>query len=145
LSPIDHLVKDRLRVRAYLRTMDDMLLFGDDRETVAGWARAVEERAWRLRLRLHPWEVRPTRAGVSFLGFRILPHEVRVRRSSVKRAERLLARAHATGDPRFPDRLRAVFAHWEHGDTFRLRTEVLRKLGLLADPEVLEPVREEKP
>jgi hypothetical protein len=56
----------------------------------------------------------------------------------VKRAERLLTRAHATGDPRFAERLRAVFAHWEHGDTFRLRTDVLRELGLLAEPAAEE-------
>ena len=73
----------------------DMLVFGDDRTTVEGWAKQLEVQASRLRLRLHPWEVRPTRAGVSFPGFRILPTEVRVRRSSVKPAERRLSRKRA--------------------------------------------------
>jgi retron-type reverse transcriptase len=135
LSPVDHLVKDRLRVRAYLRYMDDMLVFGDEASVVRSWAERIEERADRLRLRLHPWEVRPTRSGVNFLGFRILPTEVRVRRSSVRRAQRMLRRAVETKEASLPARLRAVFAHWEHADTYRLRTKVLSELGLLAGAE----------
>ncbi len=126
-------------MRPYLRYMDDMLLFANERQELTGWARAVEEQAWKLRLRLHAWEVRPTREGVNFLGFRILPNEVRVRRSSVNRARLNLKRAHEHDDPRFAERLRAVFAHWAHGDTFRLRTAVLRELGLLASAEMEPP------
>jgi RNA-directed DNA polymerase len=139
LSPIDHLVKDRLQARGYLRYMDDMLVFGDDPSVVRRWAEAIEARALALRLRLHPWEVRPTRSGVNVLGFRILPTEVRIRRSSVARAERLLARAAATGDLRFGERLRAVFAHWSHADSYRLRTNLLERLNLLAGPAGQEP------
>ena len=133
LSPLDHRAKDRLRIRPYLRYMDDMLVFGNDRAEVAAHARDLEERAARLRLRLPPWQVQPTRAGVSFLGFRILPDELRVRRSSVARAERRLAERLRRGPPdAFAASLRAVFAHWAHGDTHRLRTRLLRRLGLLA-------------
>jgi hypothetical protein len=92
LSPVDHRVKDRLRVRPYLRYMDDMLLFGDDRAALHGLARAVEDACHRQRLRLHPWEVMPTREGVTFLGYRMLPGQMRVRRSSVARAEARLTR-----------------------------------------------------
>ncbi len=143
LSPMDHRAKDRLRIRPYLRYMDDMLLFANDREELAGWARSLEEQAWKLHLRLHPWEVRPTREGVNFLGFRILPTEVRVRRTSVNRARANLKRAREANDTRFPDRLRAVFAHWAHGDTFRLRTQVLRDLGLLASAYEIHPIETE--
>lgn len=133
LSPLDHRARDRLRIRPYLRYMDDMLVFGHQQAEVAAHALDLEERAARLRLRLHPWQVRPTRAGVSFLGFRILPHELRVRRSSVARAERRLAEQLREGDSdAFTQSLRAVFAHWAHGDTHRLRTRLLRRLGLLA-------------
>ena len=68
LDPIDHLVKDRLRHRAYLRYMDDMLRFHDDRAALQRLGRTLEEACWSLRLRLHPWEVRPTHGGVSFVG-----------------------------------------------------------------------------
>ena len=90
-----------------------------------------------VRLRLHPWQVRRTREGVPWLGFRILPHELRVKRTSVNRAKarlaRLSAEARHNGDPEtFLRSLRATFAHWKHGTTWRLRAQVLRELGWLA-------------
>ena len=137
LSPVDHRLKDRLRVRAYLRYMDDMLVFGDERAEVEAHARAVEEACQRQRLRVHPWHVQPTRAGVTFLGYRVLPDTVRVRRTSVARAERRLAElADAVAAGRAPREaltrsLRATFAHWKHADSWRLRTRTLRRLSLL--------------
>lgn len=141
LSPVDHLARDRLGVRPYLRYMDDMLLFGESRQHVEAAARQIEQRCWALRLRLHPWQVAPTRAGVAFVGFRILPNEIRVRRSTVRRAEaRLRERLDAARrDPRcwpmFFDSLRATFAHWAHADSWRLRSRTLARLGLAAEEE----------
>ncbi len=150
LSPVDHRAKDRLRVRAYLRTMDDLLLFDDDRARLTDLGHALEEACHRQRLRLHPWQVVPARAGVRWLGFRILPGETRVVRSSVVRAKARLARlvAAAREEPaRWPEvtaSLRATFAHWAHGDTWRLRTATLRELGLHVDAPPPEP-REAEP
>jgi hypothetical protein len=54
--------------------------------------------------RLHPWQVVPTRAGIGRLGFRILPGQMRVKRTSVvrarKRLQRLLAGSRARNKPR---------------------------------------------
>jgi hypothetical protein len=141
LSPVDHRAKDRLRLRPYLRYMDDMLLFGDDRECLHDVGNVIEEACARLRLRLHAWQVVPTRAGVGFLGFRVLPEIVRVKRSSVARAQkRLRERLEAArGSPEamagFLASLRSTFAHWEHADSWRLREKTLRDLGLLAGAE----------
>jgi RNA-directed DNA polymerase len=141
LSPVDHRAKDRLRLRPYLRYMDDMLLFGDDRERLHDAGHAIEEACARLRLRLHPWQVIPTRAGVGFLGFRVLPEAVRVKRSSVARAQKRLRErlAAAQGSPEamagLLASLRSTFAHWEHADSWRLREKTLRDLGLLAGAE----------
>jgi hypothetical protein len=140
LDPVDHLVKDRLRVRPYLRYMDDLLLFADDRAALADLARRVEEACWSLRLRLHPWEVRPTASGVGFVGYRVGPEQVRVRRSTVARAEGRLARqladvARGRLDPSAVwDGLRSTFAHGSWADSFRLKERFLRRLGLLWPP-----------
>lgn len=139
LDPVDHLVKDALRLRGYLRYMDDMLLFHDDRATLERIARRVEARCLELRLRLHPWQVQPTRAGVGFVGFRFTPHQARVRRSGVARAERRLAglvagmREGRVTPERYAASLRATFAHWAHADTWRLRARTLRRIGMHPD------------
>lgn len=137
LDRVDHTLKDQLRVRPYLRYLDDFLVFGTSRAEVEARGRALEEACWRLRLRLHPWEARPTHAGVGFVGYRVTRDQVRVRRSTVARAERRLE--HLVGEVRAgqadPDELyaslRATFAHWDHADSWRLKGRLLRRLALL--------------
>lgn len=137
LDPVDHLVKDQLRLRGYLRYMDDMLLLHDDREVLAELVARVEAACNGLRLRLHPWSVQPTRGGVGFVGFNIKPDHVRIRRTSVTRAIRRLRfhLRHVGGmeDEGFRASLRATFAHWSHADSWRLRNNVLRELGVNAE------------
>jgi retron-type reverse transcriptase len=136
LDPIDHLVKDRLRHRAYLRYMDDMLLFDDDRARLEALGHRLEAACFDLRLRLHRWCVMPTAPGVGFVGYRLLPRIVRVKRSSVGRAERRLrGMLRHDGDPRrVMASLRSSMAHWAHADGWRLTERVLRRLGLLYIP-----------
>jgi len=141
LSPVDYRATDRLGVHAYLRYMDDMMLFSNDREQLTDWGHALEEACWRNRLRLHSWRVVPARQGITWLGFRILPGQVRVKRTSVtrarKRLQRLLAEAATSPDgwERFLASLRSTFAHWDHADSWRLREQTLRELGLLQGEE----------
>jgi hypothetical protein len=140
LDPVDHLVKDQLRHRAWLRYMDDMLLFHDDRAALVEVARRVEDACHALRLRLHPWCPQPTASGVGIVGFRVMRDHVRVRRSSVARAMRRLRWRMRGGEdlrtPAFRESLRAVFAHWEHADSWRLRERALHELGLHVDDDI---------
>jgi len=147
LSPVDHRAKDRLRIRPYLRYMDDLLLFDDDASRLRDFGFALEDACHRQRLRLHPWQVVPTRAGVRWLGLRIMPTELRLVRSSVNRARRRLreklaaARAEPALWPSFMACLRSTFAHWAHADSYRLREATLRDLGLLyPDAPPCEPL-----
>lgn len=137
LSPVDHRAKDRLRIRPYLRYMDDMLLFSDDKEQLRAWGHQLEEACWKQRLRLHPWQVRPCKGGVGWLGFRLFPGLVRVKSVAVKRALHRLEslKEQASSSPeaqaRFWASLQATLAHFKHADSWRLRTQVLRRLGVL--------------
>ncbi|MEZ4558465.1 MAG: RNA-directed DNA polymerase [Caldilineaceae bacterium] len=69
MNEFDHFVTRELGCRAYLRYVDDFLLFGDDK-TLWRWRDAVIARLAELRLTLHerPAQVRPTSEGVRFLG-----------------------------------------------------------------------------
>lgn len=148
MNPLDQLATSRRRVPAYLRYMDDLLLFDDDQRRLTEHCAAVEARCAELRLRLHPWEVRPTAAGLSFLGFRFAPDgTVRVKKQTVRRARAWLQRLKHDYDqccavygPRGEltlaarDRLlrstRASLAHFAHADSRRLSIQLLRELGL---------------
>jgi hypothetical protein len=81
LNPFDHFVKRELRCRAYLRFVDDLLLFSDDKEQLWRWLSALTARLARYRLTIHPQaQPRPVTKGVSFLGFRVFPGHRRLKR-----------------------------------------------------------------
>ena len=94
LGPLDHYVKETLRVPGYARYMDDVLVFGPDRRTVRAWLEEIERFAGeRLRLVLKPEAtvLAPVTEGVPFLGFRIFPGVVRLDGHRVRRLRRKLA------------------------------------------------------
>jgi hypothetical protein len=68
---------------------------------------------------------------VSFLGWRVFPERLRLVRSNVVRWRRRLkamSKAYRAGKIRLNDvtvRVRAWIAHAEHGDTWKLRTQIL--------------------
>ncbi len=73
LDPIDHFVKEQLRVPGYVRYADDLVLFADDKKFLWECHAALVEQLEKMRLRLHPDKtyVRPCRLDLKFLGFRL--------------------------------------------------------------------------
>jgi RNA-directed DNA polymerase len=134
LNPLDHFVKHELRVRGYLRYLDDFLLFGDDRAELRALGRAVKVKLAELRLRMHPdkYRLRPTRLGVDFVGFVVFADgRVRVRRASVRRFERRYRRRrweverHGADAEALTASVRSWVAHARHAKSLDLRRAVL--------------------
>jgi hypothetical protein len=127
-----------LRHGAYVRYADDWLLFHDDKATLHQWRGQITERLAELRLVLHDRKTQlyPVETGIPFLGFRLFPTHRRLKRPNVirfKRRMRRLFRQFADGHvPR--DRIHASVngwvAHAKHGNTYRLRAQLLR--GIVA-------------
>ncbi|RRJ96708.1 RNA-dependent DNA polymerase [Opitutaceae bacterium TAV4] len=95
LHPLDLFVKQTLRVKGYVRYVDDFLLFGDDRAALKAHGQRVREFVRTLRLRVHPDKFRLSRTeqGVDFVGFVAFPDgRIRVRDSNVRRFTRRLRR-----------------------------------------------------
>ena len=71
LDGIDHYIKERLRIRHYLRYMDDMLIVGNDRSELEQIWKDVDKRLQGIGFELHPTKTRiiPIRDGIMFLGF----------------------------------------------------------------------------
>lgn len=143
LSPLDHHVKGALRVPGYVRYMDDLLLFGDDKRDLRAWAAAVGRFA-RERLLLAVKDeatvLAPTSEGVAFLGFRVFPGCVRLggraRRRLVRAAREAVAVSGAGSDGGEGGdgggralALGSAFAHAAHADTLALRRSLVQDPG----------------
>jgi len=86
LAAVDRLTKEELRVPGYVRYMDDMALWGEQ-EMLKSARRTLEAYLHdQLGLELKPgWHLQPTRLGMDFLGYRVLPNGSRLNRGSRRR------------------------------------------------------------
>jgi len=133
LNSLDQFVRRTLRCRAYLRYVDDFLLFADEKTTLHTWRVAVIERLADLRLTLHERraQVYPVVEGIPFLGFRVFPDHRRLRSDrghAARRRMQALARRCMAGKAdveRLTAAVRGWVAHVAHGDTWGLRRRVL--------------------
>lgn len=81
LDDLDHEIKQTLRVRPYLRYVDDMVVLDDDKRRLGDIRMAVRERLAADRLRLHPSKAHVTRTtdGLNLLGYVVYPRRRRLR------------------------------------------------------------------
>ncbi len=133
LNSLDHFIKRDLKCPAYLRYVDDSLLFSDDVQTLLDWRKEIIQKTAELRVTLHEAsaQVFPVATGMPFLGFRIYPDHRRLKRRKIihfRRKLRRLADGYASGEIPF-ERLDASVRGWvnhvRYGDTWGLRRAML--------------------
>ncbi len=133
LNVLDQHVKRHLRCQAYLRYVDDFLIFSKSKRQLWAWKDAVRECLADLRLTMHERSstVYPVINGIPFLGFHVYPTHRRLkRRNGVAFARRYRkCRAAAARGALSPDeldrRIQGWIAHAAHGDTYGLRRALL--------------------
>ncbi len=124
LNRFDHFVKRELRCPAFLRYVDDFLLFADDKPTLWQWKQAIVARLAGLRLTIHPaGQPRPVAEGIPFLGFVVFPYRRRLKRRKGLHYRRKLRQLLA--DRRPPAEVIASVQGWvnhvRYGNTVGLR------------------------
>ena len=90
LSSADHFVLEKLHT-PYLRYMDDMLLFGDNKQQLQynlyKFEKFITEK---LNLELKTFQISRTKNGVPFLGYRLFANHILLNKASKKRFRRKL-------------------------------------------------------
>ena len=132
LNPFDHFVKRELGCKAYLRYVDDFVLFSQDKDSLWRWKQSIQQRLARLRLEIHAGaHPRPVREGIPFLGFVVYPQRRRLKRRKgiyYRRKLRFLLRAYQNGEvplEQVTASLQGWVEHVRHGNTTGLRKAVL--------------------
>lgn len=88
LHQADNYAKRNLKIRNYVRYMDDILFFHHDKAQLHEWKKAMTKFLYEeLYLTINPRKVRiyPASQGVSFVGYAIYHNHLKLRGSSVKR------------------------------------------------------------
>lgn len=128
LGELDHYLKDRLRVKGYLRYMDDFLLFADEKSALHEWLASVRIFLQdRLCLELKEETLMPVSRGIPFLGFRVFPGLIRLNAKKwirFKRTVKRLEKEYGEGrvdEEELAARLTGMIGHVVHADTLEAR------------------------
>lgn len=137
LNPLDHFVKEKLKARFYLRYVDDFLIFSNSKSDLAFYRKEINHFLnEKLLLILHPskQEIFPVFCGLDFVGYRILPDRIKVRKENVyrfkRRSKRRLEKVNqgkmSWSD--FKTGIQSWIAHSSHADSYALRTSVFNDI-----------------
>jgi len=137
LNEMDYFIKFNLRIRYYLRYMDDFLIFSNEKAELS----EIKEKIRRflndrLELRLHgeKSQIYSTSGGIKFLGFRLFfeyrrisSENLRRFRKRIKNFEYLFDNKQVT-TPAVKDSVRCWVAHSKYANTIMLRKDILNQL-----------------
>ena len=94
LDALDQYCKRTLRIHFYIRYMDDVIILSDSKAQLHEWKSLINDFLERkLRLSLNQKTcIRPVSQGIEFVGYRIWPHYVTIRKSTTLQMRRNLRR-----------------------------------------------------
>ena len=142
LNELDQYVKRVLKCRAYIRYVDDMLIFADEKAQLHQWRADIIKYLQTLRLTIHEESAqpRPSHIGVSFLGFQVFPDHRRLKPANgyafQRRLKSMLSSLQREDMSRkdFSNRFLSWVNHANTGDTWNLRKSIFTKYGIYRGP-----------
>lgn len=129
LNELDKYVKDKLKIKYYIRYMDDFVILHESKQCMHEAKEKIRLFLASMRLTLHPKKanVFPITLGIDFLGYRIFRTHRLVRKSTVKRFQKNIKkklRKYDYGIINF-DKLMESFNSWEaymnHANSYLLK------------------------
>jgi retron-type reverse transcriptase len=133
LNELDQYAKRVLKCRAYIRYVDDVVIFADEKEHLNRWRLEIVEYLQTLRLTIHEESAqpRPSHTGVSFLGFQVFPDHRRLKPANGYAFQRRLKNMISLyKDGRLSQKdlttgVQGWINHVRYGDTWGLRRAIL--------------------
>ena len=120
LNPLDHFIKEQLKVKGYLRYMDDFVLFSNSKDELKQWQQQLDElvvNKLQCQLKNKACWLNRSNAGLSFLGMRIfsgmLRHCHANRNRSLKKLDHRI-KAFEKGDiseQQMADSIQCIWSH----------------------------------
>lgn len=138
LNPVDQFIKRVIHCPGYIRYVDDMLLFSDNKEELASWKTVIEQHLFDYHLYIHTGSAqpRPVKNGIPFLGFHVYPDHRRLKRNKKIIARRRFKRmmiSYKKGEisqSKVKEKVIAWLNHASYGDTWNLRQDLMENIHI---------------
>ncbi len=137
LSELDYFVKHELKVKCYIRYVDDFVLLDRTQKKLEECKEQISSFLEGLRLELHPdkSKVYPFHKGVTFLGFKVFYHHRLLKKSNIRKMEQRMREfksALENNEISHEDIVRS-FESWlgyaKQGNTYGLRKRMAGKMN----------------
>lgn len=141
LNPLDRFIKETLRIKSYVRYMDDFVLWHSDKNRLCRTACEIESFLGEtLCLKVKPdWKLNRTCCGVNFLGYRLLPGRLKLTHRSKKRFQQKFRKYEANfiegvwTEQELQAHMLPLLDFVIRADTLGLRCKELQREGRLPD------------
>lgn len=146
LNPLDHWIKETLGIPGYVRYMDDVVLFDQDKKKLHNVRTDMEhflQDSLAIRLKANATFLHPTWQGIPFLGFRVFPGLLKLQREAWRRfchkirKRRIQLASREIELPEFVCSVESLIGHIKQGNTWNLRKYFLEKYCLDFENRVL--------
>jgi len=133
LNELDQFVKNKLKVRFYIRYVDDFIILHNKVEQLEEWKGKIDTfLKEKLRVELHPQKSRiiKLKNGIDFVGFRHYRHYKLLRKRNIKKVK-MKVRLFGVGlidREKLFEGLQGWNAYAKWADSYGLRKEVVRKV-----------------
>ncbi len=134
LNIFDHFVKEELKVKEYIRYMDDFVVFSEDKEVLKAIKNKVRD-FLSTELKLTPKEsatyINSSTNGLGFLGKRVFPGTIRIKRENLKRSMANLKKRcfefenNAISELRFTQSIASITEYLSEGNTYKFRNTLI--------------------
>lgn len=140
LNELDHYLKEKIECRFYIRYMDDLVIFDNDKHKLRQIKKVIREYLGMLKLEMHEnkSQIYPARKGVNFLGYKIYPSHRLVLSQNIIRLKRRIKRYFDfLGEGLIvSDKIICSMQSWlgyaTHADSYNLRRRLLREFNFQA-------------
>lgn len=125
-NEFDQIIKRELRIKRYVRYMDDMLMVFSSRAEAVYYLGAIDRLVRSYGFSFSGWSIQPAYRGVDFVGYRIWSTHRLLRKDSVRRMRRRVKRMRRRYESGVLDRRKAIaqirswIAHARHANTDNL-------------------------
>lgn len=137
LNELDQFVKHRLKVKYYLRYVDDLVLLFKDKEELKIWQKEINNFLQeKLKLKLHPKKqvLQNIDKGINFVGYVVRPNYTLVRRRAVKNLKEKLWNFNQNFEKLEKREIKNIlsvvnsyYGQFKHADGFGLRRKIWQK------------------
>jgi RNA-directed DNA polymerase len=129
LNAMDHFIKEKFRCKAYVRYVDDFVLFADSKMQLWQWKKDIQIflQSYRLKLQLKRCHIYPAEKENRFLGQVVFQTHRRLASDNVRKFKKRLKRWQKCPPGNLQQRLASWTGHAKQANTFSL----LNSLGLV--------------